>query len=631
MARKRSQQQHRSLRHEPTRWNLFLDESGNFSDPDDEVVVAGLLIRADLPGNHPSQIRAALQVAAPDLPWPVKASEFNRPVVFAIANQVGQRAKSGEGTFSRIAYEIVTDLTLRAPNDVESVKTALASARRLPYEPIARLDAMAQQNWARYQVLRAAADGAVAAIGRCIGSLARTENASGQEAGDATLFVACGETRRGECARQGETDTETSRYLELLRWVVARAADVLARRPGDHELHLYVLDRDVSDTILGVRVRTRLHYRHVVPIARDVGQLCQSDRSGATVTVKLDAVAQYDDRVHAALVLADFVANRARRGLRPNSSSLRAAETRIISEVPCRVRSGDPAASHLAAAGFCAGTDRACSSRKVQIKNGGPGRCPVVGMRAGGGMDQGVHEMNLVDAFREIGPVESDDTTVVRRRGAATVIFGELSLLSQKIWTRFDVADREDVASRVLFRLMNNGPRGVRHGDPATEAAVRAYLRAALKNGLRDLLRRRKHTEMPEDFDPADPALGPDERASQLEAHTALEWAQEEMFNALLPELASRTRAGKALIETVQQLRAIAAGRLTVQELVGSECAGDNTPEAVRRARNRLDQRFSRAFARIHEAIEALADQRKYRPEQIQAFREVLASLRLRQ
>jgi hypothetical protein len=338
-------------RNAATRWNLFLDESGNFSDPDDEVVVAGLLVRVDIPGSHPSQIRAALEAAVPDLPWPVKASEFNRPVVFAIANYLKRRGRAATNPLERVADELVGEITRQESGCYEAVSKALYGRQRIPYDALSRLDDLARRDWNRYQVLRQATDASVAAIGRCIQGLGLSREGDwrlSESARDAVLLVACGETLQGEDAA-GDGDLETNRYLGLLRWTIVRAVDVVARMIGRQEVHLYVLDRDVTDTILGVRKRTPLHIRHVGPIARDVEAKCSRDHR---ITVKLDAVSRYDDRMHAALVLADFVANRTRRGLRAQPDALSAVEGQIGLEVRCCVRSGDPSASHLAAAGY---------------------------------------------------------------------------------------------------------------------------------------------------------------------------------------------------------------------------------------------------------------------------------------
>jgi DNA-directed RNA polymerase specialized sigma24 family protein len=201
--------------------------------------------------------------------------------------------------------------------------------------------------------------------------------------------------------------------------------------------------------------------------------------------------------------------------------------------------------------------------------------------------------MNLVDAFREIAPVEGDKAIRSRRREAAALLYEALHSLAEKTWPRMDDSDRSDVASEVLVRMMNTGPRGCREDDPASDGAVRAYLRESIVNGLRDLHRRRKRVDMPEEFNPVDPGPQTAEIAARNEVQRRLESLERELFDRLVPDIASVTKAGPAFVQTVQQLRDIRDGRLRVEEIVASECAANPGGDAERKkARNRLDQRF---------------------------------------
>lgn len=65
------------------RWSLFVDESGDFSDNDDEVVVAGLLVSDVRHSRLERRLRHALD-RAPDVPWPVHAWLTRRPIMFAL-------------------------------------------------------------------------------------------------------------------------------------------------------------------------------------------------------------------------------------------------------------------------------------------------------------------------------------------------------------------------------------------------------------------------------------------------------------------------------------------------------------------------------------------------------------------
>lgn len=331
-------------RSSPTIWRLFVDESGNFSDPDDEVVVAGLLLRDGAAGSDSEQIRASLQQAVPGLPWPIKASEINHPVVFALLPDADpERAR------------LRVHLQGALPEDFAAASDALAEGRRLPYQAVANLDREARQRRDEYAAFRRQSDRTIASIGRLIEQLASSESSPG-----GAVFVGCGETVRGYERETGDdSDIATCRYESLLQWLMVRAMDVLHRYEGRHRLHLHVLERHVWDRQLSMQAP--LHSRHIAPLRLAAERIS----GGAThrVELKFDEVARYDDRAHAGLVLADFMANRARAALLRRSESLDEVEAALGLMLRCPVRSGEPGASHLAAAG--------AAQRLIELGRGG--------------------------------------------------------------------------------------------------------------------------------------------------------------------------------------------------------------------------------------------------------------------
>src|SRR5438874_1572983 len=64
-------------------WRFFVDESGQFGDPAEDVAVAGLLIR-DEPGRVTHELERGLRRAFPDLAWPLHAAVYDRPVGLAL-------------------------------------------------------------------------------------------------------------------------------------------------------------------------------------------------------------------------------------------------------------------------------------------------------------------------------------------------------------------------------------------------------------------------------------------------------------------------------------------------------------------------------------------------------------------
>jgi hypothetical protein len=238
--------------------------------------------------------------------------------------------------------------------------------------------------------------------------------------------------------------------------------------------------------------------------------------------------------------------------------------------------------------------------------------------------------MNLVEALREIGPARGEAAAV--RQRAAELIHGELRHFVEHTWLRIDPDDREEAAARVIVRLIHNGPRGERAGDPTTPGGVRAFLRKSFGNSIRDLLRRQKRwIDMGDEFDVADLRRGPSEEASQREQTALVRAAERALFERVLPEVAASSKIGRALLDSFEQLRAVRDGKTTVAELVKQECAADAHPHAEKKARNRLDQRFSRAFTRLNREIETRLSDGRLDEDEASRTRRILDGLRLRQ
>jgi hypothetical protein len=141
----------------------------------------------------------------------------------------------------------------------------------------------------------------------------------------------------------GEEEADTGRYYTLLECLLGRVSDALARRPGEHVVALHVCTRDVSEPD-GRRVR--LDPSHL-EACLDRARLA---RVGNVRLVPATTPA-YRGPLDARLVLADFVANHARRVLGRNRP-LRVVHGLLGPVTVGEVESGRPPLSHLAASGW---------------------------------------------------------------------------------------------------------------------------------------------------------------------------------------------------------------------------------------------------------------------------------------
>lgn len=203
--------------------------------------------------------------------------------------------------------------------------------------------------------------------------------------------------------------------------------------------------------------------------------------------------------------------------------------------------------------------------------------------------------MTLPLAFVRLQPFGEDEDANREVDEAAGVILNTLRLVGRSL--RF--TDRqlvEDAAQVVLYRLIATGPRtdetGVPLRDaPMTDAAVRAFLYVSLRRACLSMLPSK--TE-----EPVDPEHLESQPGHLMDFDTALvdyaaaEARVQRFFALLTPMLA------KAAVE----LREIAGGRLTVDEIVEKEAGA--RPGDRKKARDRRYKRYERVLSELHALVD---------------------------
>lgn len=243
--------------------------------------------------------------------------------------------------------------------------------------------------------------------------------------------------------------------------------------------------------------------------------------------------------------------------------------------------------------------------------------------------------MTLLEAFRRVAPLVGDTAADRERSEAARVVHASLQALaaSTPLLRRAAPHDRDEAVATVLLRLVQAGPRATRVGDPDDDASVARYLRAALHNAARDMVRAAsRRLELPwEDTDQAPESSRPADALVDLSrAATQLEAAFEDLWSQVLPVAAGSKRgaAGERLRDALQQLVELFDGRTSIERLV-ARAAPDSSPEDARKARYALYQRHHRAIAALSEALDALEARSGLPPSRLQALRTVVQALRI--
>ncbi len=319
-------------------WDIYVDESGNFAKPTDDVICAGLLVHRRRCAFTKARIRSTLESTTPELPWPFHAAHFDIPFFIGLAALHQRDTERVKKTFSKNILAALPALEAFIANDAAMM--ALFVQYSIGSMPTPTQLRQADRQFEKHDIVSHRAFlNRSRNISRVINRTLRIlheEHLPGAVNGT-HVFVA-GETHCGAAyVLPYGARAWTSRYNVLLASLVKRVSQALERMPGEHVVDATVLERDARDAATGI----------VTPMRREQVEAVARSASCA-VTVRVREVPAYRDGMDPALVLADFIAYTARPLLRKNTT-LSETEHAIHKRVGLPVSSGDPARSHLAA------------------------------------------------------------------------------------------------------------------------------------------------------------------------------------------------------------------------------------------------------------------------------------------
>ena len=307
---------------------LFVDESGRFERPDEDVVVAGVLAPEATRLVDRSTLKRELTRLAPHHPWPLHAHSYACRVVDALAAGLAkeatdlQRQRAAAVRRTLHEHQGVLSRLERALGDGEEPTPDKG-------EPtLKELDRLLERRAPALSASLADATAATfAAIGRLLDAVCKDESAT---------IVVASETERADAGAGG-----ADRYLVVLDTLIERAAAVVGRLSGRHTVCVVLCQRDVQSR----RLPGTMVPMHAVEMRERLSGLARPEN----VAIAFDSSPRWGPAMHPALVLADFVANRARHCV-PRSGTLARIEQATADLVGVAPRR--EGRSHLAATGL---------------------------------------------------------------------------------------------------------------------------------------------------------------------------------------------------------------------------------------------------------------------------------------
>jgi hypothetical protein len=308
--------------------HLFIDESGDFSKPDGDVVVGGLLFRTDAGAELEQCMREGIGRIFTLVPYPPHTSHLNIPVAHALA---ALRSSAHDESPAALHVHRRVHPALRELEHCPEDVLGLARERDVPWEKLQAADA-----WLRQRSNR----GAHASLTwllterfRKLTSLLRqlAERFDG-------VVVAAFDTGRAPMPEQG-------RYLRSLEALLERVYQLIAVPAGDARVEVRILGRSL-ETASGQRPFLAPH--HVERACSSAARFPLTRNAGAPrLTWELTPPVHFGPKVHPGLVLADFAVNRCwQRVLRGDWNAVeRRAKAQIRVPVTAHARfRGEPGA-----------------------------------------------------------------------------------------------------------------------------------------------------------------------------------------------------------------------------------------------------------------------------------------------
>ncbi|MCC6644099.1 MAG: hypothetical protein IT374_00805 [Polyangiaceae bacterium] len=279
----------------PSIWQVFLDESGDFSRDDGTVVVAGWACHADDSPGLRAVLRRALDAAYPGQAYPPHAADLNLTAGYATA-----RALAGDG--SPVILRAIGALT--QDSEVGAAFAAALAKRTLP----------------RYELLRLATHRLLVHEPALASAVDKRSRAAARRA----LSVLSGAPRdqcfllgavdRGEGREGPETE---DRYLALLEVLLERVFGLLRHTDARAEVWVHTEGRHVTD---GALARMPMMSRHVAARIRRAERFPLLPPIPGSVDARVRMIphrpSHHKATCHPGVALADLIANRCHRALR---------------------------------------------------------------------------------------------------------------------------------------------------------------------------------------------------------------------------------------------------------------------------------------------------------------------------
>ena len=224
-----------------SRWTLFVDEAGEFAEPKDHVVVAGVCIPARIDSGFSFALKHYLTEAAPLVPWPIHRRLMNRASSYVLWYAHRPSSNIPE-PLQRSLEEAGEFLTNEVPYTFVRGLSSLEDGKEPEWVDLGALERVLRESYfANYKLIHDYADELKAAVASVVRILVH-ERLRVSDDPDTQPFVVF--ASESVLADAHESD---DRYLVLLECLLERVWEEFDRREGRHAIDVHVATRKVVD------------------------------------------------------------------------------------------------------------------------------------------------------------------------------------------------------------------------------------------------------------------------------------------------------------------------------------------------------------------------------------------------
>lgn len=285
-----------------THWHLYVDESGNFINEKELVVVGAVAVSFADPFLN-ARLREALKRVAPLVPWPFHRWLATKPSIYALW-RLGAPEVEMPVSFDAACERAVAIWKQDCLDALNKTQQKMKEGSEPESRQLTALrNTLKRCDPSTYEHLAAHADYVCGRIGPLFREVIEEGGEAKGERAEILSFLV-GESDIGDAVKDGKGD----RYFNMFVCLLERVLDALQARGGEHVVHVHVAERDCAHPLLK-GVRTKFQRAHFELAFKMVMPSASIGNTFSAVRFSVGGAYSYNENTPQGIVVADSISN----------------------------------------------------------------------------------------------------------------------------------------------------------------------------------------------------------------------------------------------------------------------------------------------------------------------------------